>query len=250
MATRTLAPLFAALTLAACASQGNADLDGALGNQVQPLHVDHVRVQYSAAFAPGASELPVSEAMRLQTFLDQAGLRPNDRVYVATPSGDPLAASRIGKIADLLARRAVGVATVATPPQGVPPNHILVLVDRYVVMQPACPNWSASPETGHDNVPTGNFGCATMSNLSLMIANPRDLMAGREMGPADGDPSLNAIARYRADQVKPFSTGSGSGAAAAPGGGSSSSSSSTMSGSSASTTSGGGGATTGGAPTQ
>jgi pilus assembly protein CpaD len=246
MAMRSLAPLFIALTLAACESQGNPDLDAALGDQVQPLHVDHVRVQYSAAFAPGVADLPVTEAMRLQTFLDQAGLRPNDRIYIAAPSGDPMAAARVARVTDLLARRGVGVAPVAAPPSGVEPNHLLVLVDRYVVMQPACPNWSASPATGHDNVATGNFGCATMTDFALMVDNPRDLMAGRAMGPQDGDPSLDSIARYRAGQVKPFLTDSTSGSSSSSSSGGSSgsgSSSSSMSGSST-------GASGGGAPAQ
>jgi pilus assembly protein CpaD len=244
MTMRPLALLFIALTLAACESQGNPDVDAALGDQVQPLHVDHVRVQYSAAFAPGSADLPLNEAMRLQTFLDQAGLRPNDRIYVASPSGDPMAASRVANVTDLLARRGVGVAPVAAPPSGVEPNHLLLLVDRYVVMQPSCPNWSASPATGHENVPTGNFGCATMTDLSLMVDNPRDLMAGRAMGPQDGDPALAAVERYRAGQVKPLLTDSSSGSSSSSSG---SGSSSSMSGSSSGA---GAGASSGGAAAQ
>ena len=61
-------------------------------NAIGQLHVDRVRVQYAVAFAPGTSELPAGEALRLETFLDQASLRPDDHVYVASPSGDPLRA--------------------------------------------------------------------------------------------------------------------------------------------------------------
>jgi len=201
MISRALVPLLAALSLAACASH---EPDFAAPDIGKQLHVDHVRVQYTPAFAPGSTELSFTEATRLQSFVDQAALRPNDHVYVAAAPGDPLAAARIGGIAKMLARRGVGVETVAPPASGVEPNHVAMMVDRYTVAQPACPDWSDAPDTGHDNMPNSNFGCATMTDLSLMVDNPRDLEQGRRPGLLDAEPATNAVARLRADAVKPF----------------------------------------------
>jgi len=189
---------------------------------VASLQVSHVRVQYSAAFAPGKADMSQSEAERLETFLDQAGLRAGDRVYIAVPNGDPLAAARIGRMASFLAQRNVGAQTVAPPPTGVIANHMLVTVDRYVVTPPACPNWSDSPVTPHDNTPNTNYGCSTLSNLAEMIDNPRDLEMGRPLDPVDAEPGLHAIERYRTDQVKPFLASGASGSSPSPSGGSSS----------------------------
>ena len=221
-----LVPMLLATALAGCAQPTAEIAPVDTGKQIS---VERVRVQYSPAFAPGAAELPVAETRRVESFLDQAHLRPNDRAYVATAVGDPLATARVDKLAALLARRGIGLARVE-PPTPVLVNHVMLMVDRYVATPPACPDWSVSPDTPHDNMPSSNFGCATMTNLSLMVDNPRDLMVGRELGPAEADPASDAVRRYRTGQVKPLLAGQqgagapGAGGAAssgAPGGGSS-----------------------------
>jgi pilus assembly protein CpaD len=219
MVVRQLFPLCVALALAACAAPSP---DIAPSNSMASLHVDRVRVQYAAAFTPGGSDLPYGEAMRLETFLDQAGLRPDDRVYIASPCGDRLAAARVERITALLARRGIGTVAVAPPAAGIAPNHVVVLADRYVVTPPTCPDWSDSPATGHANTPNSNFGCATVSNFALMVDNPRDLMTGRALGPADAEPSIESVERYRTGQLKPLlnsvsKTQAAAGASGSPG---------------------------------
>lgn len=206
-----LVPMLLATALAGCAEQTPEIAPVDAGKQIT---VERVRVQLSPAFAPGSAELPVAETRRLESFLDQARVRPNDRAYVASAAGDPLAAARIAKLGALLMRRGIGLAPVAAPPAGVQPNHLVLMVDRYVATPPACPDWSGSPATPHDNTPSSNFGCATMTNLSLMVDNPRDLMVGRELGPAEADPAADAVKRYRTGQVKPLLAGQQSGGAA------------------------------------
>ena len=216
-----LPPLLAALALAACQAPSMSADDAAPRDPTSSLHVERVRVQYDAAFAAGSSDLPYNEAIRLETFIDQSGLRPNDRAFVASASGDPLAAARLGRLTALLARRGIDIAPVGPPPSGVAPNHVVLMVDRYVVSPPRCPDWSASPATGHANIPNSNYGCATANNFALMIDNPRDLIAGRALGPASAEPSLNSVSRYRTDQVKALlgsqSGGAGGAAGAQPG---------------------------------
>jgi pilus assembly protein CpaD len=206
-------PILLALPLASCG--GASDLPPA--EMPKAIHVEHVRVQYDAAFAPGTADLPPAQAAGLDNFLDRSNVRPSDPVYVATAAGDPLAAERGGRVALLLARRGLAAVSIAPPPSGVLPNHVLVLADRYVATPPACPDWSDDPSGSHSNVTSSNYGCATMTDLSLMIDNPRDLVTGRELGPAAGDPAADAMARYRTGTVKPFGGGAASGSAAPSG---------------------------------
>ncbi|HUZ75043.1 MAG TPA: CpaD family pilus assembly lipoprotein [Stellaceae bacterium] len=230
MERRLIVPLAFALALAGCATQPTpANIP--MSDGAKSLHVERVRVQLATAFAPGRSNLSVAEAQRLETFLDQAGLRPDDKAYIAVPASDPLEASRVRKLSALLAQRGIGIEKVAPPPSGVSPNHVLLMVDRYVVTAPSCPDWSDSPATPHTNMPDSNFGCATQSNLALMVANPRDLVVGRKLAPADADHAAIAIERYQADRVKGFvgssasgpSGGQGSAAGGSPMGGTSTS---------------------------
>ena len=86
---------------------------------------------------------------------------------------------------------------------------------RYLVTLPACPNWSQYPASDFTNARSSNFGCATASNLGLMVANPADLVAGRELAHADGTPAVSAVTRYLTDKVKLPDTTSGAAALAA-----------------------------------
>lgn len=62
-----------------------------------------------------------------------------------------------------------------------------------------CPNWTASPITTYGNEKQGNFGCATVTNLGLMLENPRDLEKGASYGRTRKDTahSSDAIRNYR-----------------------------------------------------
>jgi len=83
-----------------------------------------------------------------------------------------------------------------------------VVVERYVVTPPDCPNWTKPPYGDHSNTPASNFGCATATNLGLMVADPRDLVIGRSLGPPRGDPALYGYSRYRVGKPrKPDTTG-------------------------------------------
>jgi pilus assembly protein CpaD len=172
------------------------------------LRTTHLRYHYLAAFAPGSDQLGRNEDDKFAAFLARAGVRPGDRLYLVPAASDRLAAARIDRLARELDRRGLGAETLPAA-SGVAADHLLVLADRYVVTLPACPNWTKDPIVQHDNRPASNFGCATATNLGLMIADPRDLEVGRTLGPADAEPTIDAVARYRTGKVKPLAGGSG-----------------------------------------
>jgi pilus assembly protein CpaD len=163
--------------------------------------VDYVRVQHDAAFKPGSAELAGGEAASLTQFLGAAQVTSADHVYLEAAADDRLEASRIGRLAKIVDQKGAGAQTLPAG-AGIPPNHVRVVVERYVVTPPDCPNWS-SPAVGyHGNEPGSNFGCADATNLSLMVADPRDLVIGRPLGPAQGDGAFAAAQRYRQGKVK------------------------------------------------
>ena len=83
------------------------------------------------------------------------------------------------------------------------------MVERYVVTPPDCPDWTRQAVENHANAMPSNYGCASLTNLALMVADPRDLATGRPLGPADADPALLAVQRYRAGKVLPLRPGGG-----------------------------------------
>jgi pilus assembly protein CpaD len=166
------------------------------------LKVDYVRLTHPAVFGPNAVKLSSEESQKLSAFLDNAQVSADDHVYVEQPAtGDRLSAQRISQIAHQLAARGIGVRTL--PAKGdIPADQLTVLVERYVVTPPNCPDWTKDPVADHDNEVYGNFGCANVTNLGLMVADPRDLVIGRQMGPEVGNPALAGIARYRDGKPK------------------------------------------------
>jgi pilus assembly protein CpaD len=166
------------------------------------LKVDYVRLTHPAVFGPNAVKLSSDESQKLSAFLDNAQVSADDHVYIEQPaSGDRLSAQRISQIAHQLAARGIGVRTL--PDKGdIPADQLTVLVERYVVTPPSCPDWTKDPVADHDNEVYGNFGCANVTNLGLMVADPRDLVIGRQMGPEVGNPALAGIARYRDGKPK------------------------------------------------
>jgi len=220
MTNRTLTQLALclALVLAGC---NHPESDWSEIETPKQLHVDFVRLQHSAAFAPGSAELAPGEADKLASFLETAQVAANDRVFFAGPPNDALAGSRIGTLTREVTRR--GIAATTLPPGAMPANQMVVSVERYVVTPPDCPNWTSPIYGDHSNRMNSNFGCATATNLSLMVADPRDLVIGRDLGPGDADPLGGAVMRYRTGQVKKLDSAGGFQATGTGGGGSSSS---------------------------
>lgn len=167
------------------------------------LHVDYVRLQHSTAFTPGSADLAAGAAEDLDAFLEESEVTPEDHLYFEAASEDSLTAGRIAALTRAIGRRGVGAKALPPSPKDVPPDHMIVYVERYVVTPPDCPNWSKPSYGDHSNSMPSNYGCADVTNLGLMVADPRDLVVGRPLGPSEGNQATAGIARYRNCKVKP-----------------------------------------------
>ncbi len=79
-----------------------------------------------------------------------------------------------------------------------------IITKRYIAAAPNCPDWTQPDAIGGQNVNGSNFGCATAAALAIQVADPRDLLRGRELGPAPGAHEVGGIVRYNTDNVKPL----------------------------------------------
>lgn len=77
-----------------------------------------------------------------------------------------------------------------------------VIIERYVVIPPACADFSQPIGDANQARTPSNFGCAEITNLGMMVANPRDLIKGRPLGDSDGTVIAAGVERYRKDKVK------------------------------------------------
>lgn len=81
-------------------------------------------------------------------------------------------------------------------------SGVEVVVERYVVIPPSCADFSQQIGTATQAEHASNYGCSTEANIGMMVANPRDLLKGREHGPYDGTVMAAGVQRYHEDRVK------------------------------------------------
>jgi pilus assembly protein CpaD len=163
------------------------------------LKLDTSTTQLDLRFVPGAAALASVDAARLRQAAATGEIAPTDRVVVATAGPPRLAEERQAAISALVLH--YGIVPVAGA-QDAPPNRAIISVERTLVTLPPCPNWSKRPHSDFDNQPSSNFGCATESNLGMMVANPSDLAGGLALGATAGQPAAAAVNRYLNDKVE------------------------------------------------
>lgn len=174
------------------------------------IHVDYVRLSHVVTFAPGRAELAKGESEKLMSFLGDAQIGSQDHVYLEPANENQLTASRIGEISREMDKRGVGAQTL---PAGLEPgDRMKVIVERYVVTPPDCPNWTTPAVGDHSNEVHSNYGCSDASNLARMVADPRDLVVGRTLGPNEGDTAIAGLTRYRQGKPTPLNASGGFGA--------------------------------------
>ena len=163
------------------------------------LKLDSSTTQVAVRFAPGTAAMAPVDAARLRQLAATGGIGPADRVMVAAAGGPYLAQRRVASVASVLLH--YGIVAMADQLPNLPPNRALIEVGRTLVTLPPCPNWSKPSGTDFGNQPSSNFGCATESDLGMMVANPGDLASGLPAGSADGQPAAAAVNRYLNDKV-------------------------------------------------
>lgn len=153
-------------------------------NEVRWIAFEHV-----ARFSRDSDMLTPDETMRLQRFLaaHDAGRQDTVRIGAAgSRIGDTAARRREASVIAVLRDRDMTPALLPRNETTNGDGDVRVVLGRYIVIPPACPDWSKPAHKDPANTPSSNFGCATETNLGLMVADPGDLVRGRRPGPADG----------------------------------------------------------------
>lgn len=218
--------MLAFVSLGACTSVGE-NVDTTLGwlpaSSPKELEVDQAQYRHVIYFNTDRDELRADERDRLLAFIEAVNPTSQDSIRLEGHADErandvynlDLAARRIDSVKQFLARNGIDKISVHASSFGErlpvsPGNHeqawsrncrVEVVLERYVVTPPACPDWSRRSGLDYANQSHSNFGCATEANLGLMIANPRDLVRGRKLGPADGVHQAEGIVRYRQGQL-------------------------------------------------
>ncbi len=197
------------------------------GIAAPPPKITWAEFNHQVYFRPGRARIEGIERDRLHAFIVREGLGQGngDKAFVvAQPNfssvkADKLAVARERAIRRFLLPHQVYPGTLAGDPRGAPvnaggPDAVTIVVRRPVVVAQPCKDWDRAMSGRELMGEKEAFGCLTARALRAQVANPQDLIQGREAGPADGNVAGAAIDRYRTDKVKKLNqqdTGSGAG---------------------------------------
>lgn len=153
------------------------------------------RTDYMLDVAAPSGSLPSSEEARLDAWFRSLQLGYGDSIYLDGPYAEGARA----EVARIAGRYGMLLADGAPVTSGeVQPGSVRVVVSRTRASVPGCPNWSVPSQPNFENATMSNHGCGVNSNLAAMVANPEDLVHGRDGGGiGDSDTAAKAIDTYR-----------------------------------------------------
>jgi pilus assembly protein CpaD len=153
------------------------------------------RSDFAMDVAAPDGTLPASEEARLDGWFRGLGLGYGDTIFV---DGDYSGSAR-AEVARIAGRYGLMVNAGAPVTAGaIQPGTVRVVVSRTRAQVPGCPNWDRPAAPDYDNQQTPNFGCAVNGNLTAMVADPQDLIYGREGGSVvDAATASKAVNAYR-----------------------------------------------------
>ena len=214
------------VSLGACAPFSN-NIDTTRGwlaaSSPKKNEVDQAQYRHVVYFDTDKDEVRAEERDRLLAFMTAVSPSDHDNIRLEGHADErandvyniELAARRISAVKGILVEHGiarVGIqastfgerfpASLGNHEQAWSKNRrVEIVLERFVVTPPACPDWSRRSGLDYSNQPHSNFGCATEANLGLMVANPGDLVRGQKLGPADGVHQAEGIVRYREDDL-------------------------------------------------
>lgn len=206
-ASRLFPLLLAAGALAACASGSDgpktARLDAITPTEQFPIEVrqnpDEVRL---AIHDRGLSD---GQYAALTALVDRWRETGGGAVTIQAPRGAGEGQAAVYAEATTRALGDLGVPLdrvklVGYQAAGDKAAPLIVGFASYEAVGPTCGKWENLTSTG-SNKPYANFGCAQTANIAAMIANPRDLIAPRDMTPADASRRQVVLDKYRKGEI-------------------------------------------------
>jgi pilus assembly protein CpaD len=160
-----------------------------------PVNVPVVsRAHYVYDAGTYGDALALGETDRLDGWFRGLGVGYGDNIYV-----EGAAYTARGQVAEVASRYGLTLLGGAPATGGaLRPDAVRVVVSRTEAHVPNCPNWSRWSQPNFDNTMASNYGCAVNSNIAAMVANPEDLVHGREFsGLSDARTATKPVSVYR-----------------------------------------------------
>lgn len=173
----TAAAGLAALALVAAPASARKAAERGVESLHQP-EVERTDFVFDVA-GSGNGALADAQARQLSAWFDALGLRYGDHVTLA---GDARALPGVrDSVAGIVGR--YGLLTEGEAPitaGEAPAGSLRVVVSRSTASVSGCPAWRDRWQTSFVGAQADNYGCAMATNLAAMVADPQDLVRGRD----------------------------------------------------------------------
>ncbi len=155
------------------------------------------RTNYTIDLASDGDGIAVADQKRLNEWLETLDLRYGDRISI--DSGDGMGNDNAARdVRAAAAERGVLVAERAPATPGIiAPGNIRVVVTRSQASVPSCPDNRTTSGHNFNAGNNSNYGCAINSNLAAMVADPEDLVRGRDNKRLDSNSGKAAVNAYK-----------------------------------------------------
>ncbi len=196
--TSTIGMVALALGVSACTPEVSQWSESQSPKEIE---VTMVRESVNVAVSADGSGVMPADAERLSQVV--AASEAPELLHVTLFPVSGLGTKGMSAVTTVLRRNGVLASNISrTTAPGEGTGDVQVVMDRYVAIAPNCPDWTRANINDNSNAGSSNFGCATANNLMLMVADPRDLVVGRDIGPARGDTAAGSVKRYRNNELK------------------------------------------------
>lgn len=178
--------------------------------------VERAVFKHSVHYPAHAGELSKAERKKLVQFLKEKGSNP----FAITVTIEEHGASNEKRVKDLekvilmhgVPYDLIQVESNAEdyacdPTQRHKKGHaggVTIIIERYLVIPPSCANFSEKIGDADQTNSGSNYGCSTVANLGMQVANPRDLLRGRTTGDYDGTVLAAGVKRYQTGKITPL----------------------------------------------
>lgn len=190
--TKFLMIAIGSLAVSACGTMGT-------NTSMYSVHQPVVeRTNYAIDVSANGGTLSMAETQRMTEWFDALQLRYGDRVAFDYGDGYPSPAFQQA-VSKMVANYGLIVGDTAPVTSGaIGVGLVRVVVTRSAASVPSCPDWSTTDDRNYNTSNHSNYGCSVNSNLAAMVADPEDLVRGRQNGVLDNNSGKAAINAYRA----------------------------------------------------
>jgi len=200
--TPALLVLFAALAASGCAS---------ISDDVPPPMTPLSR--YALQVEPGLDRIALAvhdqglssnQHAALRDLAARYGASGSGHVRIESPAGDdPVAVQQAYAVRSFLQGAGVPEDRIQMAAYNAPDPRAPVLAG-FETIRAQVPDCSAEVRNRGgraSNQSSGGFGCAINANMAAQIADPRDILGGRPMTPADSGRAAVVFANYRQGEI-------------------------------------------------